>query len=148
MGQPSQGSVRHAVHARDGYRCRYCGCRTTWKKRDLPYSRTVDHLIPRSLGGRFNIINLVTSCKSCNEKKLAMSLAEAGMRLLPVPEYTPEQILWWVKKQRKDCCCNCLRPPKMHARPPHHGGPRACPVGGTYFLARRHLDYLQAQGVQ
>lgn len=99
------------------------------------------------MGGRFNIINLVTSCKACNEKKLSMSLAEAGMRLLPTPEFTPEQVFDWVKNFRADRCCNCFRAPRMHAKPPYHGGPRACPVGDTVYLARQHLDYLQSQGV-
>ena len=63
---------RRAVLARDGYRCQYCG-----STRHL----TLDHVVPRSRGGRTSWENVVTSCAPCNMRKGAKLLAEAGMAL-------------------------------------------------------------------
>ncbi|MCB1810387.1 MAG: HNH endonuclease, partial [Candidatus Competibacteraceae bacterium] len=73
---------------RDRYLCLYCGQR--FSARDL----TRDHVVPRSRGGRDDWENVVSACKSCNQRKGNMSLAEAerrlGMRLLAVP-YRPNR---------------------------------------------------------
>ncbi len=53
--------TRRAVLARDSWTCQYCG--TT--KSGL----TVDHVIPRSRGGRSDWENIVTACASCNRRK-------------------------------------------------------------------------------
>ena len=52
--------VRKVVFERDGYRCKDCG---GWS--DL----TVDHMLPRSLGGSDDPSNLQTLCRSCNSRK-------------------------------------------------------------------------------
>jgi 5-methylcytosine-specific restriction endonuclease McrA len=52
--------TRRAVFARDDWTCQYCGARTTL---------TVDHVIPRSKGGRSTWDNIVASCAPCNRRK-------------------------------------------------------------------------------
>jgi 5-methylcytosine-specific restriction endonuclease McrA len=53
--------TRKAVLARDSWTCQYCG-------KDKP-GLTVDHVIPRSRGGRSVWENIVASCASCNRRK-------------------------------------------------------------------------------
>jgi 5-methylcytosine-specific restriction endonuclease McrA len=57
------GRRRLRVMDRDKYTCYYCGriCR----KEEIE----VDHLIPRSRGGKDNLDNLVTACHGCNQAK-------------------------------------------------------------------------------
>jgi 5-methylcytosine-specific restriction endonuclease McrA len=53
--------TRKAVLARDGWTCQYCGTNKP--------TLTVDHVIPRSRGGRSVWENIVASCAPCNRKK-------------------------------------------------------------------------------
>ena len=53
-------SIRWQVWERDNYTCQFCGRRN---------NLTVDHKHPEVKGGRLNIDNLQTLCKSCNPKK-------------------------------------------------------------------------------
>jgi 5-methylcytosine-specific restriction endonuclease McrA len=62
---------RSGVLTRDGRRCGYCGG---------PAS-TVDHILPRSRGGRNTWTNTVASCDGCNQRKADRTPAEAGMVL-------------------------------------------------------------------
>jgi 5-methylcytosine-specific restriction endonuclease McrA len=77
---PYRGVIlsRQNIFKRDGYQCVYCGNR---KKEDL----TLDHVIPRSQGGKSSWQNLVTACRSCNARKSDFSLEEIGFKL----PYTP-----------------------------------------------------------
>ena len=61
------------VLIRDGFRCAYCG-----KQHG---KMTIDHIIPRSRGGRSTFENCVTCCRSCNLKKGYHTPSEAGMYL-------------------------------------------------------------------
>jgi 5-methylcytosine-specific restriction endonuclease McrA len=70
---------RRNVYLRDDYTCQYCGQRMT--ARDL----NLDHVLPRSHGGRATWENLVTSCRRCNFRKGSATPEGAGMRLLRVP---------------------------------------------------------------
>jgi hypothetical protein len=56
-------SLRSFIISRDGKICHYCG-----KELEL-IDIHIDHVFPRSLGGRTHPDNLVVSCKSCNWKK-------------------------------------------------------------------------------
>ena len=51
------------VYLRDLYQCQYCS--DTFDPRDL----TLDHVIPKSAGGKTNFENIVSACKPCNYKK-------------------------------------------------------------------------------
>jgi len=68
------------VLIRDGFKCAYCGS----VKRKL----TIDHIIPKSRGGKTNFENCVSSCKSCNNKKGNKTPSEANM-YLKVKAYQP-----------------------------------------------------------
>lgn len=63
---------------RDGYTCQYCG-------RNGGERMTIDHIIPKSLGGRTVWENVVSACRACNLKKSNKPLADAGMRLRHPP---------------------------------------------------------------
>jgi 5-methylcytosine-specific restriction endonuclease McrA len=70
---------RFNVYARDESRCQYCG-------RRLPRSElNLDHVVPRSRGGRTSWDNVVCSCIACNLRKGGRTPEEAGMRLLHAP---------------------------------------------------------------
>jgi 5-methylcytosine-specific restriction endonuclease McrA len=71
--------TRRNLLLRDAYQCQYCGRRPGM--RDL----NVDHVLPRSRGGRDTWDNLVISCRPCNLQKGKQTPAEAGMRLLNQP---------------------------------------------------------------
>jgi 5-methylcytosine-specific restriction endonuclease McrA len=53
-------------------RCRYCGCDLTW------HTATLDHVVPRSKGGRDSMDNLVLACQPCNVQKADKLLGEGG----------------------------------------------------------------------
>jgi 5-methylcytosine-specific restriction endonuclease McrA len=75
---------RRSVFARDNYTCQYCG--VTGK--DL----TIDHVIPKRMGGGMTWENLVTCCRRCNTKKGDKLMDKVGMRLARPPRrprYTP-----------------------------------------------------------
>jgi len=55
-----------------------------WKK--FPSSKlTIDHVLPRSRGGKFKWENIVTCCFACNVKKSNRTPEEAGMSLKKLP---------------------------------------------------------------
>jgi len=68
---------RRNILRRDRYTCQYCGRQGG--------ELTVDHVLPRSRGGRSTWENLVAACRSCNLKKGDRTPEEAGMRLLKLP---------------------------------------------------------------
>lgn len=53
-------SLRQAVYARDGRRCLHCGA---------DEHLSLDHIVPWSKGGRDDLTNLQTLCRSCNSSK-------------------------------------------------------------------------------
>jgi 5-methylcytosine-specific restriction endonuclease McrA len=75
---PLRLSRRH-VYMRDGYTCQYCGKKPGVKELNL------DHVLPRSRGGRSSWENLVTSCRPCNLRKGWATPDEAGMLLSRLP---------------------------------------------------------------
>ena len=71
--------TRRTVLARDHYTCQYCGCQPLRKE------LTVDHVVPRSRGGRSVWDNVTTACMRCNSRKGNRTPEEASMRLMSVP---------------------------------------------------------------
>lgn len=70
---------RRNLFARDNNHCQYCGKR-------FPLSElSVDHVTPRSQGGRTTWDNLVCACVKCNVKKGGRTPAQANMRLITKP---------------------------------------------------------------
>jgi len=70
---------RHTVLARDGHRCQYCGRRMQFSQLSM------DHVVPRSRGGRTTWDNVVCACLACNVKKGGRTPKEAHMRLVRKP---------------------------------------------------------------
>ena len=70
---------RDGIYARDRGVCQYCGKRTQKSSFEL------EHVIPKSQGGRTCWENIVVSCPSCNRKKDNRTPEQAGMRLLRKP---------------------------------------------------------------
>lgn len=63
---------RRNLLRRDNYTCQYCG-----QKHDL----TLDHVQPRSRGGRHAWDNVVIACRNCNQRKGDRTPEEAAMPL-------------------------------------------------------------------
>lgn len=75
---------RRSIFARDNYTCQYCGI----TGKDL----TIDHVIPKRMGGPMTWENLVTCCRKCNTKKGDKLADKIGMKLARPPRrprYTP-----------------------------------------------------------
>lgn len=86
--------TRKNLYLRDNYTCAYCGRKL--KSSEL----NIDHIIPRSKGGKHTWENVVCSCYRCNTRKDDMLLEECGMKLLNKP-YTPIHNLFNEKKNGK-----------------------------------------------
>jgi 5-methylcytosine-specific restriction endonuclease McrA len=76
--QPSIAFNKKNILKRDAHTCQYCG-------RNGGERMTIDHVIPKSLGGRTVWENVVSACRACNLKKGNKVLEEAGMHLLRRP---------------------------------------------------------------
>lgn len=90
-------SKRLSVYTRDKFTCSYCGVRVgkvhPRLKNDKGHPRkmtigdlTLDHLIPKSRGGKDEPENLVSACKPCNNAKADRTPREANMKLLNPPK--------------------------------------------------------------
>ena len=71
---------RRNIFARDGNRCQYCG------KKFPTTELSLDHIIPRSMGGAASWENLVCACTGCNTKKGGRTPKRAGLKLIKLPE--------------------------------------------------------------
>ncbi|MDX2051925.1 MAG: HNH endonuclease [Polyangiaceae bacterium] len=71
--------TRRNLLLRDDHQCQYCLRRPGVRELNL------DHVVPRSRGGRETWENLVVSCRSCNLKKGRRTPEEAGMGLARPP---------------------------------------------------------------
>ncbi len=86
--------TRKNILERDGHVCQYCG---------KPGS-TVDHIMPRSRGGKDAWENCVCACGICNRLKSNQTPKEAGMLLRSHPR-KPSPIPWLANRKltkRKD----------------------------------------------
>ena len=83
--------TRRAVLQRDGYRCAYCG----------ELADTIDHVRPRSRGGRHEWNNVVAACRRHNFLKADALLDELGWRLRVEPR-APEGP-WWRWRNLEEC---------------------------------------------
>jgi 5-methylcytosine-specific restriction endonuclease McrA len=75
---------RRVIFVRDDHVCQYCGRRAD----------SLDHIVPRSRGGRFGWDNLVAACRRCNGRKRDRLPTEAGMALRRQPA-KPSEIDWF-----------------------------------------------------
>jgi len=74
-----------AIRERDGNRCQYTGRALN------PDEGSLDHVLPRSRGGKNTWENLVWSSKEINARKGNRLPHEAGLKLLTVPR-TPKEL--------------------------------------------------------
>ncbi len=70
---------RRNIFARDKNICQYCG------KRFPTSELSLDHVIPRSTGGKAHWENIVCACTSCNVKKGCRTPRQAGLKLIKKP---------------------------------------------------------------
>lgn len=68
---------KQEIFRRDNYTCQYCGKQT--KK------LTIDHIIPKHVGGGHSWENLVAACPRCNHRKGGRTPQQAHMKLLNTP---------------------------------------------------------------
>lgn len=74
---------RRAVFVRDGHRCQYCGAT----------AENIDHVVPRSRGGKHVWENVVAACRPCNTRKEDRFPHEAGLTLGCRPA-VPRELTW------------------------------------------------------
>jgi len=70
---------RRNIFARDKNCCQYCG------KRHSTSELSLDHIIPRSMGGDAVWSNIVCACVRCNVKKGGRTPKQAGLTLIKKP---------------------------------------------------------------
>ncbi|HEX8914328.1 MAG TPA: HNH endonuclease [Humisphaera sp.] len=70
---------RRNIYARDGSRCQYCG------KKFATQDLSLDHVVPRSQGGKATWENIVCCCIKCNVKKGGRTPVQANMHLITKP---------------------------------------------------------------
>lgn len=76
--------TRQNILRRDGQRCQYCGVRDRL---------TIDHVLPKSRGGKESWDNLVAACVPCNNRKGSKTPDEAGMVLERKP-FRPSYVMY------------------------------------------------------
>ena len=86
---------RRNIFARDHNQCQYCG------KRFATTELSLDHIIPRSQGGRTNWENIVCACVDCNVRKGGRTPKQAHMTLIRKPEKPRRSPLLSIKLTQK-----------------------------------------------
>jgi 5-methylcytosine-specific restriction endonuclease McrA len=89
--------TKREILRRDDYTCQYCGQRAL--------TLTIDHVIPRHMGGQHTWENLVTACSACNHHKGGRTIEQAQMKLRRnpcVPPASAEYIFGRHLKENKD----------------------------------------------
>jgi len=67
------------IFVRDKYTCQYCGAKPPRSELNL------DHVVPRSMGGKTTWDNVVASCVDCNRRKGGRTPQQARLRLRRKP---------------------------------------------------------------
>jgi 5-methylcytosine-specific restriction endonuclease McrA len=79
--RPRLKLTRREIFRRDNYTCQYCGRHAA--------ELTLDHVLPKHLGGEHTWTNVVAACPACNHHKGGRKLEEAHMALLHLPKEPP-----------------------------------------------------------
>ena len=79
---------------RDHNQCQYCANHFSDDK------LTMDHMIPKSRGGKNTWENLVAACKKCNQRKGSRTIKESGMVPLRIPFKPKANILRTIGKSQ------------------------------------------------
>ncbi len=86
----SLAKLRRGLAAQADYRCRYCQT----SERLTGISLTLDHIIPRVMGGDDKESNLCVACRPCNEFKAAQTHAYDPISNENVPLFNPRAQSW------------------------------------------------------
>jgi 5-methylcytosine-specific restriction endonuclease McrA len=92
--RPRVRLTKREVLRRDNFTCQYCG--------SSPSYLTIDHVIPRRLGGKHTWENLVAACPSCNHRKGGRTIEQAQMKLLHAPAEPPASALYIFGRHLKE----------------------------------------------
>lgn len=81
---------RKNIFERDKYTCQYCGKKEKETSRNVSQMGknvlNLDHIVPRSRGGKTTWKNVVVTCCKCNTKKGNKLLEELGWTLFKIPK--------------------------------------------------------------
>ena len=69
---------KREILRRDEYTCQYCGYQS--------HVLTIDHVVPRRLGGQHTWTNVVAACPPCNRRKGGKTPENANMMLRSQPQ--------------------------------------------------------------
>lgn len=83
---PIPNRLRFEVLQRDGFACRYCGARPPG------VVLHVDHIHPKSKGGKDELDNLMAACATCNQGKRA-EIVDGTVAPPPIPENLAVKVL-------------------------------------------------------
>ena len=86
--RPVRKMTRMEIFNRDSQACQYCG------KKERPL--TLDHVVPRRLGGVHSWENVVAACGCCNRRKAGRTPQQAGMKLLCQPHRPSSRLSFFI----------------------------------------------------
>jgi 5-methylcytosine-specific restriction endonuclease McrA len=87
---PINDELKQAIRERANYLCEYCH-----SPERLSANRfTVDHVIPKSLGGSDQLTNLALACRRCNERRYNFVAGVDPETQEIVPIFNPRQQKW------------------------------------------------------
>jgi 5-methylcytosine-specific restriction endonuclease McrA len=75
---------RKNIYLRDNHTCQYCGKKSG--------NMTIDHIIPKSRGGKETWDNMVVCCARCNNRKGDRFLEDVGLKLNGMPYRPPSSL--------------------------------------------------------
>jgi 5-methylcytosine-specific restriction endonuclease McrA len=87
---PLTNSLFEKLRQRANYRCEYCHYPEILSSAPL----SVEHIYPRSLGGRDNLENLALACRRCNERRYNFMTATDPETNEIVSLFNPRQNVW------------------------------------------------------
>lgn len=112
--------LRYEVMARDGYACKYCHA--------TEVQLTVDHVVPRTLGGQDTLENLVACCIPCNSGKTS---TRPPLSLL---ERIDDETLRWAAAQRQVAADIAKERARQVAAPAQPASKWTLSEAGRWFL--------------
>jgi len=86
--------TRKEIFRRDNYTCQYCGHHTK--------NLTIDHVVPRRLGGKTRWENVVAACARCNHLKGGHTPEQSGMHPRKKPKRPPNTATYLFGKHLSD----------------------------------------------
>lgn len=90
MSRRIPAAILREVRTRAKETCEYCKLPQQWQEAQFH----VDHVFPRSAGGRTSIENLALACVSCSLRKAARLRALDSQSEMLVPLFDPRRDLW------------------------------------------------------